>query len=173
MLEPYSELAAWWLRASEGDPVNARLMTDRETFLPGDLLPKVDRMSMAHSLEVRVPYLDNAVVDLMLPLPGRYKQTLGRDKILLRAVASGLLPGAVAARRKRGFEVPIGAWLRGSLRSALVDELARDRVRRQGILDPEPVGRLIDEHLRGGRDHGKALWSLLVLGRWLDEARPA
>ena len=79
---------------------------------------------MAHSLEVRVPYLDNNVVDLVLTLPGRLKQNLRRDKILLREVASGLLPKAGSLRRKRGFEVPIGAWLRGPLRPALTDLLS-------------------------------------------------
>ncbi|MBD3853833.1 MAG: hypothetical protein IFJ96_03550, partial [Acidobacteria bacterium] len=123
MLRPYSELAARWLEYAVSDPVNGRLATDRETFLPGDLLPKVDRMSMAHSLEVRVPYLDNQVVDLVLPLPGSFKQSLRRDKILLRKAAEEDLPPSAAAREKRGFEVPIGAWLRGPLRPALLDRL--------------------------------------------------
>ena len=87
IFEGYSALAERWLASASTDPVNGRLTTDREVFLPGDLLPKVDRMSMAHSLEVRVPYLDNAVVDLVLGLPGRYKQSFFKDKILLRAAS--------------------------------------------------------------------------------------
>jgi len=164
----YAELARRWLEWADVDPVNGRLEADRCTFLPGDLLPKVDRMSMAHSLEVRVPYLDNEVVDLVLTLPGRLKQNLRRDKILLREVASGLLPEAGSLRRKRGFEVPIGAWLRGPLRPALTDFLSPPHLEGLGVLRASEVSRLVDEHLSGGQDHGRALWLLMVLSRWLD-----
>jgi asparagine synthase (glutamine-hydrolysing) len=164
----YAELDKSWRGWAEVDPVNGRLEADRCTFLPGDLLPKVDRMSMAHSLEVRVPFLDNEIVDLVLALPGRLKQSLRRDKILLREVASGLLPKAGSLRRKRGFEVPIGAWLRGPLRPALTDLLSPGHLAGQGVLRASEVSRLVDEHLAGGRDHGRALWSLMVLSRWLD-----
>ena len=164
----YAELGSRWREWADVDPVNGRLEADRCTFLPGDLLPKVDRMSMAHSLEVRVPYLDNEVVDLVLALPGRLKQSLSRDKILLRKVASGLLPKAGSLRRKRGFEVPIGAWLRGPLRPALTDLLSAAHLADTGVLRAAEVSRLVDEHLGGGRDHGRALWSLMVLSRWLD-----
>jgi len=167
----YAELARRWLEWADFDPVNGRLEADRCTFLPGDLLPKVDRMSMAHSLEVRVPYLDNEVVDLVLRLPGRFKQSVRRDKILLREVASGLLPKAGFLRRKRGFEVPIGAWLRGPLRPALTDLLSPANVAGPGVLRAAEVSRLVDEHLTGGRDHGRALWSLMVLSRWLVRGR--
>lgn len=168
MLSGYADLARRWRSSAVADPVNGRLTADRETFLPGDLLPKVDRMSMAHSLEVRVPYLDNEVTDFMLALPGRLKQSLLRDKILLRRAAAGVLPPAVARRPKRGFDVPIGAWLRAELRPALVDILAPDVVARQGLLRPHQVDRLVAEHLGGERDHGRKLWSLLVLVHWLD-----
>ena len=127
-------------------------------------------MSMAHSLEVRVPYLDNEVVDLVLALPGRFKQSLRRDKILLRVVASSLLPEAGFLRRKRGFEVPIGAWLRGPLRPALTELLSPTKVSGSGVLRPAEVTRLVDEHLAEGHDHGRTLWSLIVLTRWLDRS---
>jgi len=165
----YAGLARRWLEWADVDPVNGRLEADRCTFLPGDLLPKVDRMSMAHSLEVRVPYLDNQVADLVLALPGRFKQSMRRDKILLREVASDLLPKAGSLRRKRGFEVPIGAWLRGPLRQALTDQLSAAHVADTGVLRASEVSRLVEEHLAGGHDHGRALWSLMVLSRWLDQ----
>jgi asparagine synthase (glutamine-hydrolysing) len=168
-LEKYAELAERWRRLAAADPVNGRLTADRESFLPGDLLPKVDRMSMAHSLEVRVPYLDNEVVDLVLPLPGKLKQSLRREKILLRRVAADLLPPTTAKRRKRGFEVPIGAWLRGPLRPALLDRLSPETLARQGLLKPDPVGRLVDRHLAGREDHGRGLWALMVLSQWLEK----
>jgi len=168
LLEPYAELAERWQVFATSDPVNGRLAADRESFLPGDLLPKVDRMSMAHSLEVRVPYLDNEVADLVLPLPGRIKQTLTRDKILLRSAARQLLPPTGALRRKRGFEVPIGQWLRGPLRPALTDLLAEETIAHQGLLRPAEVSRMVGQHLEEACDHGRALWTLMVLSRWLD-----
>ncbi len=168
MWRSYSELAERWLQLADSDPVNGRLMTDREVFLPGDLLPKVDRMSMAHSLEVRVPYLDNGVVDLMLGLSGGLKQSLFKDKMLLRASSEGLLPQEATHRRKRGFEVPIGAWLRGALRPAMSDLLAPEKLQRAGVLRPEVVAEMVEQHLEGRHDHGKQLWALVVLSRWLE-----
>jgi len=149
MHEEYAAVARRWLDLASSDPVNCRLMTDRVVFLPADLLPKVDRMSMAHSLEVRVPYLDNDVVDLMLTVPGARKQSLRRDKILLREAASSILPATAATRKKRGFEVPIGDWLRGSLRPVLLEWLSPDTIQKQGLLRPEVVSEIVDTHLRG------------------------
>jgi asparagine synthase (glutamine-hydrolysing) len=164
---PYEDLAQRWLDLAATDPVNGRLTTDREVFLPADLLPKVDRMSMAHSLEVRVPYLDNQVVDLMLSVRGSLKQSLRRDKILLREAATAYLPETAAHRAKRGFEVPIGEWLRTALRPVLLDWLAPETLDRHDVLKSETVSALADEHLHGVRDHGKSLWALMVLSRWL------
>jgi asparagine synthase (glutamine-hydrolysing) len=165
---PYGDLAERWLDLAATDPVNGRLMTDREVFLPADLLPKVDRMSMAHSLEVRVPYLDNQVVDLMLDARGALKQSFRRDKILLREAASAYLPETASRRAKRGFEVPIGEWLRGSLRPVLLDWLEPGTLDRQEVVRSETVSALVDEHLHGVRNHGKTLWALMVLSRWLE-----
>jgi asparagine synthase (glutamine-hydrolysing) len=169
VLAEYAPLDDLWHRWNSIDPVNGRLETDRATFLAGDLLPKVDRMSMAHSLEVRVPYLDNAVVDLVLGLPGRIKQTLRRDKILLRRTAGRLLPRTGALRTKRGFEVPIDEWLRGPLRRPLQDLLAEGGIARQGVLQPSGVSKLVREHLEGDRSCGRALWTLMVLSYWVDQ----
>ena len=166
MLEPYDDLADRWLRDAAADPINGRLATDREIFLPADLLPKVDRMSMAHSLEVRVPFLDNEVADFVLPLPGRLKATALYDKILLRRAVDGVIPETTATRRKQAFAVPIGSWLRGDLKAAMMDQLSPERVRRRGLFEPATVNRLLVEHLDGRRDHGAALWTLLVLEHW-------
>jgi len=175
MLAPYADLAVRWQALARTDPVNGRLTADRESFLPGDLLPKVDRMSMAHSLEVRVPFLDNEVADLVLPLPGRLKATLRRDKVLLRQAVAEIVPETTATRRKQAFATPIGPWLRGELREAAADLLAVDAVRRRGLFEPAAVERLLAEHLAGERDHGNALWTLMVLEHWqrrLDDTPP-
>jgi asparagine synthase (glutamine-hydrolysing) len=166
MLEPMADLADRWQRFDRLDPMNGRLTTDRESFLPGDLLPKVDRMSMAHSLEVRVPFLDNEIVDLVLPLPGRVKATVLSDKILLRRAVRGVIPVTAATRRKQAFATPIGAWLRRELAPAMGDLLLTDRFRRRGLFNPAEVQRLCDTHLTGEADNGTALWTLMVLEHW-------
>ena len=166
MLAPLADLADRWLRYDRTDPVNGRLATDRESFLPGDLLPKVDRMSMAHSLEVRVPFLDNEVADFVLPLPGRLKATVMRDKILLRRAVAGVIPQTTATRRKQAFATPIGPWLRTDLRSAADDLLAPESVRRRGLFEPDVVAGMLSEHMDGRWDHGTALWTLMVLEHW-------
>ncbi len=155
-----------WEERAARDPLGARLEADRQLFLPGDLLPKVDRMSMAHGLEVRVPYLDDEVVDFVVPLPGAMKIPRGRDKALLREVAGRVLPVS-ARRRKQGFFAPIGAWLRGPLREPLLDLLAPDALRRTGLFRPQPVGALVRAHLDRQADHGEKLWTLMVVEGWL------
>jgi asparagine synthase (glutamine-hydrolysing) len=170
MLAPYADLAERWRRFAATDPVNGRLEADREVFLPGDLLPKVDRMSMAHSLEVRVPFLGDEVVDLVLPMPGRLKQTLRRDKVVLRRAARELLPPETVGRRKQGFDVPIGAWLRGPLREAAGDLLSAEGVARCGLCSPGEIVALRDAHLAGRLDLGREVWALLVLHHWLGAA---
>jgi asparagine synthase (glutamine-hydrolysing) len=166
MLAPLAELAERWRGFDRVDPVNGRLAADRESFLPGDLLPKVDRMSMAHSLEVRVPFLDNRVVDLVLALPGRLKATLRHDKILLRRAVAGLIPRTAATRRKQAFATPIGPWLRADLADAVRDLLSGESVRRRGLFRPGAVEGMVTEHLAGRADHGTALWALMVLEHW-------
>lgn len=155
-----------WEERAARDPIGARLEADRQLFLPGDLLPKVDRMSMAHGLEVRVPYLDDEVVDFVVPLPGALKVPRGRDKALLREVAARVLP-AGATRKKQGFFAPIGAWLRGPLREPLVDLLSPAALQRTGLFRPEPVAALVRAHLERQAEHGEKLWTLMVVEGWL------
>jgi asparagine synthase (glutamine-hydrolysing) len=174
MFEPHGELADRWQDLAVSDPVNGRLMTDRESFLPADLLPKVDRMSMAHSLEVRVPFLDNEVTDLAIPLPGRFKASHLHDKIVLRRAVESVIPATTSTRRKQAFATPIGSWLRGDLRPALTDYLAPESVQRRGLFNPSVVEAFVAEHLGEAHDHGAALWTLMVLEHWqrrLDGAR--
>jgi asparagine synthase (glutamine-hydrolysing) len=169
VLALHEDFATRWRDRAGRDPLNARLEGDRELFLPGDLLPKVDRMSMAHSLEVRVPYLDNELVDWVLPLPGRLKADRRQGKLLLRAVAASMLPEA-ARRPKQGFDVPVSAWLRGPLREPMTDLLSEETVRRRGLFRPETVSRMVREHLDGETDHGEPLWLLMALEGWQQRA---
>ncbi len=164
-----TELAAEFLTLAAKDPLAARLLADLRGFLPGDLLPKVDRMSMAHGLEVRVPYLDCELAEYVLTLPGAWRLGVWRDKHLLRRVARRWLPRAVAGRRKHGFDVPIGSWLRGPLREPLQSVLSAEAVRARGVFAAPAVARLVEEHLEGAADHGERLWCLLVAELWLQQ----
>jgi asparagine synthase (glutamine-hydrolysing) len=138
-------------------------LLDLETYLPGDLLPKADIASMAHSLELRAPLLDHRVVELGLALPGSLKTRGLTGKIALRRAFAGELPPEVARRGKTGFGVPLGRWFRDDLRELARDALATDR----GWFHPAEVRRLLDEHESGGADHGHRLWCLLMLELWM------
>lgn len=167
MLALHEGLAGRWHERAEVDPINARLETDRELFLPGDLLPKVDRMSMAHSLEVRVPYLDNELADFVLAQPGSRKVRGRQVKWMLRRFAATVLPDGAASRRKQGFDVPVADWLRGALREALTDYLSESAVRRRGLFRLEAVSSMVKRHLRGDADYGERLWLLMALEGWM------
>ena len=140
-------------------------LLDIETYLPGDLLPKADLASMAHSLELRSPFLDHEVVALGLALPDSLK-TRGREgKVALRRAFAPDLPPEVAARGKTGFGVPLGRWFRSDLHDLAHDLLSNDR----GWFRPDSVRRLLDEHESGQADHGHRLWCLLMLELWVRE----
>jgi asparagine synthase (glutamine-hydrolysing) len=139
---------------------------DMETYLPEDVLTKVDRMSMAHSIESRVPLLDNEVIGFASSLPAAFKIKDGRRKHILKEVAATLLPRDVIDRRKQGFGVPIGVWFRGGLRELFADTLLSGRALQRGYFQPSFVRRLVDEHLAATRDHTLRLWQLLVFERW-------
>jgi asparagine synthase (glutamine-hydrolysing) len=138
---------------------------DLLTYLPGDLLLKADIASMAHSLELRSPFLDHEVVELGLALPDRLKVRGREGKVALRRAFADVLPGEVAARGKTGFGVPLGRWFREDLRELARDLLVTDR----GWFRPETVTRLLDEHESGRADHGHRLWCLLMLELWVRE----
>src|SRR5206468_13106471 len=139
---------------------------DAETYLPGDVLTKVDRMSMAHSLESRVPLLDNDVIAFASRLPAAFKIKKGRRKHVLKEVAARLLPRDLLDRPKQGFGVPLGVWFRGNLRELFADTLLSPASLQRGYFNPAFVRRLVDAHLSGKRDHTWRLWQLVVFERW-------
>ena len=139
---------------------------DFETYLPEDVLTKVDRMSMAHSIETRVPLLDNEVVMFASALPARLKIKNGRRKHILKEVAATLLPRAILDRKKQGFGVPLGTWFRGNLRELFADTLLSPTTLQRGYFQRGFVNRLVEEHLSGRRDHTLRLWQLVVFERW-------
>ena len=148
-------------------PHDSRMMRfDFETYLPEDVLTKVDRMSMAHSIESRVPLLDNRVIDFAASLPARFKIKNGRRKHILKETLQTILPGSILARRKQGFGIPLGTWFRGGLTGLFSDVLDAPRTRQRGYFDGAFVARLLREHLSGERDHTLRLWQLLVFELW-------
>ncbi len=152
---------------TEGAELLARLQdVDLRTYLVDDLLVRTDRASMAHSLEVRVPYLDPVVTGLALALPTRLKVRGLSKKWLLRKAAAPLLPRGIVYGRKRGFSIPAAAWLRGELEPFAREVLAPETLRRQGFFQPEPVGRLLDRHVAGEEDLSRQLWGLLAFTLW-------
>ena len=141
---------------------------DLGIYLVDDLLVKTDRASMAHSLEARVPFCDPVVAELALALPTKLKVRGLQKKRLLRQAVAPLLPRAIVRGRKRGFSVPLAAWLRGELEPFAREVLEVDTLRRHGLLRPEPVQRLLDDHVSGREDLSRQIWGLMSLTLWME-----
>ncbi len=157
-------IAGLYREAPSADPLDAMQQTDLLSFLPGNLLAYGDAMSMRHSLELRLPLIDHRLVETIGRLAPAVRIQDGL-KTLLRAVARRLLPAAIAKRPKRGFNPPLGVWLKGDLRPLVEERLTAGRMAALG-LDWAPVERLLGEHRRGWRDHSLKVWALLVLDAW-------
>jgi len=138
-------------------------------YMGDDILVKVDRASMAHGLEVRAPFLDHQVVDFVTALPSQMKLDGYQMKAILKKMLRGRVPDEVIDRPKKGFGIPIAAWLKGPLLSWARDLLSSQSLRDDGIFNPAGVQALLDEHVAGRADHRKALWSILVFQLWREE----
>jgi asparagine synthase (glutamine-hydrolysing) len=151
---------------AERDPVGALLYTDAKTYLPGDILTKVDRMSMAVSLEARSPLLDHKLIEFAARIPSSLKLRGRETKHVFKRALEGLVPDEILHRRKQGFGVPIDQWINRQLRSRTRETLTEPRARQRGFVEPRHVSTLLSEHERGRRDHSLQLWSLFVLELW-------
>ncbi len=161
---PRSPIAALYRAAPSAAPLDAMQQTDLLSFLPGNLLAYGDAMSMAHGLELRLPFLDHRLVEAVGRLSPALRFARGQ-KTLLKALAARLLPPAILRRPKRGFNPPMGVWLRRDLAPLVAERLKPHRLAALGIAW-EPVERLLAEHRRGLRDHALKIWALLVLDLW-------
>ncbi len=157
--------AAEYLPKDEG---NKLLWAYARTYLMDQVLVKVDRASMHYSLETRAPFLDREVVDFVFSLPYSMKRRGGTLKYLLKELMRGKLPENVIDRPKKGFGVPLAKWLHGPLKELCTDLLSSERLRNQGILDPKPIEKLVEDHMALRRDNRKELWNLMVLQLWHD-----
>lgn len=150
----------------EEELVNRMLVVDAKIILPDIFLEKVDRASMAASVEVRVPFLDNDLVDFCLSLPASYKLRKGQQKYLLKKALEGMVPNEILYGPKTGFGVPFGYWLRGPLKDLLFDQLSDFRKHNPNILDVDKLTDMHSEHCSGARDFGFLLWKVLNLALW-------
>jgi asparagine synthase (glutamine-hydrolysing) len=148
------------------DPIGRMMTQDMRTYLPDDILCKVDRAAMGVSLETRTPFLDPDVLALSAQLPSEMKIRDGQGKWALRQILYRHVPRELIERPKTGFGIPVGEWLRGPLKNWADDLLAPDLLRRDGLIDPAPVSTAWREHLSGRRDWTHRLWIILMFMAW-------
>jgi asparagine synthase (glutamine-hydrolysing) len=135
-------------------------------YLADDILVKADRASMAASLELRAPYLDTAVVEFAARLPWQLKMSLTRTKLILKRALRGVVPDEILRRPKKGFGIPVAAWIRGPLRPLFEELLSERRLRDGGLFEPAAVRAVLQTHLDGRADLRKPLWTLLMFQLW-------
>lgn len=155
-------------RSQAQDALNQLLYCDMKLYLEGDILAKVDRASMANSLEVRVPLLNHTLVEYVAQMPHSLKLRGLTTKYILRRVLRDRLPKNIISRRKKGFNMPVAKWLAGPLRPLVEEMLSPTRLQREGFLDAGYVQSLWQEHSQGKKDHRKLLWTLLVFELWYE-----
>ena len=166
--DPAALLSTAFAAAGRRDRITRAMVADIMTYLPGDLLVKVDIASMAHSLECRGPFLDHRVVELAAAMPLERKLPIrsGRSKVVLKRAFADLLPPAIKARPKMGFGVPISRWFRDELKNELREVLLDPVCLGRGLFRPEAIEQLVAEHVEGKREHSQRLWTLLMLELW-------
>jgi asparagine synthase (glutamine-hydrolysing) len=170
--DPYEDLVSTMAEAPAQHPVDRLIYQHCKFYLADQNLATVDRASMACGLEVRAPFLDRAVVELAGQIPADLKLRGWQTKYILKRALRGLVPDTILARRKQGFGVPIGPWLRGPLRHVMEERLAPERVARLGLFNVGVLNRLVADHLAGRRDHRKILWALLMFDAWREHYVP-
>jgi asparagine synthase (glutamine-hydrolysing) len=164
---PEDVMYRYFDQAPSKDPVSQMLYVDTKTYMVADILTKVDRMSMATSLEVRVPILDHLFVEWVTGLPAEWKLRGGQQKYILRKLAERVgVPHEALYRPKQGFALPLVHWIRNELKDLILTVLLEPRTLQRGYFHPEGVRRLLDEHFRERRDHSGRIWRLLIFELW-------
>jgi asparagine synthase (glutamine-hydrolysing) len=160
-------IRAHWRESGSQHPLDQVQYVDLMTYLPGDILTKVDRASMAHSLEVRAPFLDHALVEWAATLPPRLRLNARGSKYVLKQALRPHLPASVLQRRKMGFSVPLASWLRGPLLARVQGALAEPAFADAGLFDPAEIARLIAQHRSGRSNHSRIIWALFMFAGFL------
>jgi asparagine synthase (glutamine-hydrolysing) len=162
----YDALGRHAAECPSADPLQRSLHVYYQTYLQEDILAKVDRASMMHSLEVRAPFLDYRLVEYVSKLPFSYKLRDKTTKYILKKALAGRIPHNILHRRKKGFAVPLGKWFRDELSGELRETLSAKRIRAAGLFNPACITRMVEEHISGRRDWRKPLWTLYVFEKW-------
>ncbi|MCF6197309.1 MAG: asparagine synthase-related protein, partial [Emcibacter sp.] len=149
------------------DPLSVLQYIDIKTYLVGDILTKVDRASMAHSLEVRVPLLDHELVEWIATLPSHFKLQGGEGKYIFKKSLEGRLPNDILYRPKMGFGVPLGKWFRNELKQNIRDSVLSERMMGSGFFETDYLCTLVDHHQNGLRDYSAPLWTLMMFDQFL------
>jgi asparagine synthase (glutamine-hydrolysing) len=153
-------------RITSREPLDALLYIDSKTYLPGDILTKVDRMSMAASLEARAPLLDHKLIEFVTRIPARLKMKGNETKHIFKQAIRDFVPPEILNRPKQGFGVPIQQWINQQLRGRIRETLTGARAKSRGLVEARYVDLLLDEHERNRRDHSTQLWALFMLELW-------
>ena len=156
-------------RANEVGSLNRYLAFDQRYYLTDDILQKVDRMSMAHSLEIRPPFLDHRIVEFAAGLPEHMKISGGQQKVILKRLMRNRLPDAVLRRAKTGLDIPTHDWLRGALRPLLLDTLSAAAIEETKLFRKDRIEFFIQEHMERRANLGYHLWGLLILFLWIKQ----
>ena len=167
--DSYRIFDKWFSEANGSGVLDATLLTDMMTYLPNDLLVKVDIASMAVSLEARSPFLDHKLIEFAAGLPENLKVKNLELKYLLKKIAAKLVPKEAVYRRKMGFGVPIGHWFRGEMKDFVKQILLSEKFAGRGIANPKYVEKLVNEHIEAKQDHDWRLWILIMLELWFQE----
>ena len=162
----FETVSPYYSNSDATDPLGRSQAADIQVYMTDDVLTKVDRMSMAHSLEVRAPLLDHRILEFAATLPANIKMNSRKGKLPLRALASKRLPEEIQSMPKRGFSIPAGQWLRGELRSMADDLIFSNSGVIQETLDTQALQKLWQQHQRKQRDHSVFFWGLMMLGLW-------
>jgi len=165
--DPLQSFRGWLQRAPASDPLSRVLYLDSKTYLPGDILTKVDRMSMLHSLEARVPLLDHKFLEWVTSLAPKWKMRNGSTKYIFRKLAERLgVPAEVLDRKKQGFSLPLVHWMRNELKEMILGVLTDTQTLKRGYLNEKGIRRLLEEHFQGRRDHSARIWRFLMFELW-------
>jgi asparagine synthase (glutamine-hydrolysing) len=158
-------------RLSEADDVSPYLWFDQRYYLPDDILMKVDRMSMAHALEVRPPFLDHRIVEFAASLPSSFKIRGSEQKVILKRLMKGKLPDSILTRKKIGFDIPVHDWFRGPLRGFLLETLAQGTAAHGELFRKDAIDGVVRKHLERKENLGYNLWGLMILFLWMRKWR--